>query len=248
MQDGVLYRGERVVIPTSLRREMKEKVHAGHLGINSCLRRARDLVYWPGTSSEIRQFVEMCSVCSTYHDKQTPEPIHLHDVPSHLWQKVDTDIFTWAGKNYLITVDYYSKFFELNYLPYTALSTVISKIKHHFARHSIPDMVVSDNRPHFTSAEFNKFAKKKWNLGHETISPGNSKANGAAEAAVKIAKRLMRKHSAANEDPYLGVLNWRNTPDDDTGSSPVHKIFGKQARTLLPTQLQKLRNFTTQDR
>ena len=93
MQDGVLYRGERVVIPTSLRREMKEKVHAGHLGINSCLRRARDLVYWPGMSSEIRQFVEMCGVCSTYLDKQTPEPIHLHDVPSHPWQKVGTDIF-----------------------------------------------------------------------------------------------------------------------------------------------------------
>ena len=220
VQDGVIYRGERVVIPTSLRREMKEKVHAGHLGINSCLRRARDLVYWLGMSSEIRQFVETCGVCSTYLDKQIPEPIHLHDVPSHPWQKVGTDIFTWAGRNYLITVDYYSKFFELDYLPDTASSTVISKIKHHFARHGIPDMVVSDNGLQFTSAEFSKFAKK-WNFGHQTITPGNSKANGAAEGAVKTAKRLMRKCSAANEDPYLGVLNWRNTLDEDTGSSPV---------------------------
>ena len=45
VQDGIVLRGERVVIPTSMRHEMKMKVHAGHTGINSCLRRARELIY-----------------------------------------------------------------------------------------------------------------------------------------------------------------------------------------------------------
>lgn len=239
LQDGVIYRGERVVIPVSLRRDIKIKVHAGHLGINACLRRARDLVFWPGMSAEIRQFVETCGVCATYADKQAPTPLHLNEVPSHPWQKVGTDIFTWAGRNYMVTVDYFSKFFELDYLQDMTSSTVISKIKHHFTRHGIPDVLVSDNGTPYTSAEFAKFTKK-WNFGHETISPGNSKANGAAEAAVKTAKRLMRKSKAAGEDPYLGLLNWRNTPSEDSGRSPNENIFGRRTRTLLPTSPNKL--------
>ena len=58
VQDGIVLRGERVVIPSSMKADMKRRIHAGHLGINSCLRRARDVVFWPGMSSEIRQFVE----------------------------------------------------------------------------------------------------------------------------------------------------------------------------------------------
>jgi hypothetical protein len=72
MTDGVIYRSDRVIIPTSLRAEMKKKIHAGHLGINSCLRRARDIIFWPGMSAEIRQHVEACDTCATYCDKHHP--------------------------------------------------------------------------------------------------------------------------------------------------------------------------------
>ena len=51
IHDGVVYRVDRIVIPTSLRREMKEKIH----NCNSRLRRARDVIFWPGMSAEIRQ-------------------------------------------------------------------------------------------------------------------------------------------------------------------------------------------------
>jgi len=60
VQNGILLRGERVIIPSSMRRDLLTKLHAGHLGINSCLRRARDVVYWPGMSAQIRQFVGSC--------------------------------------------------------------------------------------------------------------------------------------------------------------------------------------------
>ncbi|ELU14067.1 hypothetical protein CAPTEDRAFT_31280, partial [Capitella teleta] len=52
--------------PQSLHAETKKKVHAGHLGINSCLRRARDLIFWPGMSADIRQYVEACTTCAAY--------------------------------------------------------------------------------------------------------------------------------------------------------------------------------------
>lgn len=65
VSDGVIMRGERVVIPERLRKEMKKRVHTGHLGINACLRLARDVMYWPGMSSEVRQHIETCGTCAT---------------------------------------------------------------------------------------------------------------------------------------------------------------------------------------
>ena len=190
IQDGVLYRGDRVIIPDSLRREMKTKVHAGHLGINACLRRARDMIFWPGMSAEIRHHVETCGTCATYCDKQPTAPLVMQEVPTLPWQKISTALFTWEGKEHLVTVDHNSGFFEVDILPNISSETVIAAMKPHFARHGIPEGVTSDNGAQYTSASFKKFSSE-WRFTHETISPGNSQANGIAEAAVKVAKKIL---------------------------------------------------------
>jgi hypothetical protein len=233
LQDGIILRGERVVIPLSMRADMKRRIHLGHLGINSCLRRARDVVFWPGMTSEIRQYVESCTVCATVCDKQPAETLIMHDTCNRPWEKVGTDLFTIQDRNYLVTVDYCSHFFEVDYLPDTVAETVIRKLKHHFARHGIPDVLISDGGPQFTAQAFKKF-KETWQFQHIVTSPGNSKANGAAEAAVKIAKRLMRKCYVDHEDPYLGLLNLRNTPTEGLDISPAQRLFGRRTKTVMP--------------
>ena len=55
--DGIIMRGNRVVIPSEMIGEMKRKVHVGNLGVNSTLRLARDAIFWPGMSSDIRQYI-----------------------------------------------------------------------------------------------------------------------------------------------------------------------------------------------
>ena len=85
IQDGIIYRGDRIVAPKALRQDMKNRVHAGHLGINSCLRRARDLVYWPGMSAEIRQHVDTYGTCATYANKQPHETSVIIGVPDRPW-------------------------------------------------------------------------------------------------------------------------------------------------------------------
>ena len=77
---------------------MKKKVHIGHLCINSCIRRARDLIFWPGISTDIREYVEKCGTCPTYQDKQPSESLYVHETPEIPWQKVGTDLCLWAGK------------------------------------------------------------------------------------------------------------------------------------------------------
>ncbi|XP_033100411.1 uncharacterized protein K02A2.6-like [Anneissia japonica] len=171
VQDGVTLRAKRIVFPAQMRPRIKKKVHAGHMRINSCLRRARELVFWPGMSAQIRQFVESCNICATYSCKQSAEPLYQHPVPDRPWAKVGTYIFSIEGRDYLITTDYYSNFFEIDYLPETTSEAVITKMKHHFARHGLPDTVISDGGPQYTSG---KSFSARWNFQHNTSSPGNS--------------------------------------------------------------------------
>ena len=70
---------------------------------------------------------------------------------SHPWQKLAIDLFTWNERSFLVTVDYYSRFFEVDELTTTTSAAVIRKLSGHFARHGIPEVVVSDDGPQFTS-------------------------------------------------------------------------------------------------
>ena len=61
--NGVVLRGERIVIPSSMKKEMLERIHQGHMGIKKSKRRARDTLYWPGMNSQITDTVSRCTIC-----------------------------------------------------------------------------------------------------------------------------------------------------------------------------------------
>ena len=237
--DGIVYRADRVVIPASMRKEMKERIHIGHLGINSCIRRARDVMYWPGMSAEIRHYVETCGTCSTYCDAQPKESPIITEIPDRPWMKIATDLFEFGGKDYLVTVDCHSSFFEVDLLNDTSSNAIIMKLKAHFSRYGAPTTLLSDNGPQYISALFKQFSDE-WQFTHVTSSPGYSQSNGAAEAAVKTVKRLLRKCRALGEDPFLALLNLRNTPSENHTTSPAQRLFGQRTRSLLPTSEAKL--------
>jgi hypothetical protein len=92
---------------------------------------------------------------------------------------------------------------------------------------------VTDNSP-FASAEFHRFAKR-FEFRHTTSSPRYPQSNGRVENAVKTAKRLMIKAQETSTDPFLPLLEWRNTPSESFGQSPAQQMFGRRCRTLLPT-------------
>jgi hypothetical protein len=85
--------------------------------------------------------------------------------------------------NYLIAVDYYSNFIEVDYLPTMTSSQMIGILKKHFARYGIPSIVMSDNGPQFVSREFEVFLWN-WKVNHATYSSEHHKSNGKAEADV----------------------------------------------------------------
>ena len=120
------------------------------------------------------------------------------------------DIFIIEDKDFLITVDYTTNYFERDLLKDKTAEGIILKCKINFSRFGIPLEIITDNGPQFAAGKFKKFSEE-YNFTHETISPGNSKANGRAEAAVKIAKNMLIKSKRNEEDPYIGLLNIRNT-------------------------------------
>ena len=52
VQDGLVFKGNSVVIPKCLCADMKLKIHSSHLGIEAYLRRAHEFIYWPSMSAE----------------------------------------------------------------------------------------------------------------------------------------------------------------------------------------------------
>ena len=120
------------------------------------------------------------------------------------------------------------------------MSTVIKKLKCHFARQGIPDVVISDNGPQFACEKFTTFASE-WGFEHRPGSPGHQQTNGKAEAAVKEAKRPLRKAKDTRGDLYLAVLAQRNTPTESMGTSPAQRLRGRVCKTQLPTTKELLK-------
>ena len=85
---------------------------------------------------------------------------------------VATDLFQWDGADYLLIVDYCSRFIEFCRLPNTSSSMVIIRTKSIFARHGIPKSVQSDNGPQFSAMKYNKFTEE-WDFAHVTSTPYN---------------------------------------------------------------------------
>ena len=83
-----------IIIPQAIRPEIIARSHASHLGIESCLRKARDSVFWPGMNSEIREVILQCSVCAEFQQKNHKEPMQTTKFPDRPWSRVAIDIFT----------------------------------------------------------------------------------------------------------------------------------------------------------
>ena len=231
--NGVILKGERIVIPPYMRKEMLEKIHQGHMGIEKSKKHARDVLYWPGINSQIADKVSRCTTCLEHRNQNTKEPMIPSRIPSKPWALVATDLFTWDKCEYLIIVDYYLRFFEVAKLPDTKSTTVITHIKSAFARHGIPSEVISDNGPQYSSKDFKSFAGL-WEFKHTTTSPLNRQANGLVEKAVQTVKNLLTKAKQDNRDPYLGLLEYRNAPIDDV-ASPTQLLMSRRLRSIIPT-------------
>ncbi|XP_037558060.1 uncharacterized protein K02A2.6-like [Dermacentor silvarum] len=225
---GLLLRGTRIVFPPSLRKEVLQRLHTGHQGVVRCRARARESSWWPAISQDVETYVRRCPTC-TKHRPVANEDLLQTPLPERPWQVVGTHLLHHEGRNYIVAVDYYSRFFELEELCGTQTKHVVQFLSNLFARYGIPDILRSDNGPQYSSLEFLQFMSS-WGVRHVTSSPHYAQSNGEAERAVQTAKNIIRESTNVAE----GLLAHRATPGPE-GYSPAELLMGRKLKTNVPT-------------
>jgi len=116
ISDGILFKGEKIIVPMAMQSEMLRLMHSSHLGKAKTLSQARDISYWPGMSCQLKDVISACGICITYQRKSQKEPLIPYSVPDQPWSKLGANLFELQGKQYLVIVGYYSGFVELDLL------------------------------------------------------------------------------------------------------------------------------------
>ncbi|KAK2143548.1 hypothetical protein LSH36_832g00015 [Paralvinella palmiformis] len=84
--DGVICKGNKLLIPSVMRPRMVEKIYSSHLGVENSLRNASDILFWPSIRADIKAACENCPVCPQYAVQYQKEPMLSHPVPDLPWQ------------------------------------------------------------------------------------------------------------------------------------------------------------------
>ena len=246
VEDGLILKGERILIPPKVQRYILDRLHDGHQGSEKTKLRAKDCVFWLTINSDIDKYTKECSSCQEHRRSQTREPLIQHEVPSRPWQVLGTDLFHFNGENHLIVADYYSKFFVVRKVPTPCTSTaVVNLLAELFAEHGIPEKVVSDNGPQYDCEKFRTFSHT-WGFNHTTSSPRYPQSNGFIERTIQTVKNTLKKAKADGKDLNMALLCVRATPLDTDIPSPAELLYGRKIRGPLPIRIRN--TISTKDR
>ena len=216
----------RAFIPELEREAVLKDIHRGHQGENKCIRRAVEVVWWPGMTREIRELVKSCNDCMQ-HRKYPREPLMSTELPERPWWRLAVDLFEKDGHRYMVVVDYFSRFITVHELKETTNSEAVVRILQNlFCLLGIPNSIVSDNGPQFVSDTFREFTRV-WDIKHVTSSPKYPQSNGEAERAVQTVKGLMRKNVGLS----AALCSYRDPPLSN-GYSSAQLLFGRGMNSM----------------
>ena len=236
VEDGIILKGDRVVIPKSLQQETLKQLHTAHQGIEKTRLRARDTVYWNGITNDIERVTSRCPICQEHQKNQIPETLNPHEVPTQSWEVIGADFFELQGTHYLLIADYFSKYFVCRKMTSDCTSQrTIAVFKQVFSEQGIPRLLYTDNGPQFAAQQFKDFAKE-WCFDHTTSSPTYPKSNGYIERQVQTVKLALTKAKQDGKDPDLTLLCIRTTPISPKIPSPLELLTGRKPRGNLPTR------------
>lgn len=240
VENNCLLKGNKVVIPKSLKLKILKLLHKGHPGIVRSKLLARSYVWWNNIDKDLESYVNTCKVCQATQNSQPKSKLLHWQEPSGPWERVHVDFGYLNHENILIIYDTFSKWLEIFIIKnYTAKNT-IEKIRNVMARFGIMKTIVADNGPPFFSKEIASFCKEN-NINLLLTPPYSPSSNGFAERAVQIAKkgltRLKIDHNIRFENFQQEIdyflFNHRNTPTTVTKKSPAEVLFKFIPRTFL---------------
>ncbi|CAK1579538.1 unnamed protein product [Parnassius mnemosyne] len=236
LDNGSIMWGYRMVIPSYLRPIILKQLHSSHMGIVKTKGLARSYVWWPNIDADVEALCRSCETCASEADappRAPPNPWPY--LPP--WSRVHIDFLgPYKGKTYLVLIDSSSKWLEIIEVARTNATSIVKVLRSIFARFGLPLELVSDQGPPFTSIEFKSFLKN--NGIQQRFSPAYHPAsNGAAENAVKLCKRAIKKAYRDDVDIDTALqtflLSYRNSKQSSTGESPAMLLQRRSLRSRL---------------
>jgi hypothetical protein len=190
MYEGLVYMGERVVVPEPSRQRMLDTLHAAHQGTAAMRLRAERNLFWPNMSRDISGRRMSCLSCDETTPRQTSEPPITPIPPEYLFQYVCSDYFSVAGHNFCLVVDRFSNWLQV-YNGKGGAHNLISLLSTCFHSFGIPESLTSAGGPEYTAGNTKEFLEKL-GINRRLTSVGFPHANQKAERSVGTAKRVIR--------------------------------------------------------
>jgi len=237
--DEFLFVGSKLMVPMSKQTEILQKLHKSHQGIVKTKALAKTVVFWPGINNQIEEMIQSCVQCRENIEQQCRQPMMASEIPKYPFHTVAADLFSLDGSDFMLIVDYFSKWLIIEPLKTTTSLSVIQCFEKTFADFGVACVLRSDNGPQFTSQQFKIFLNEQ-GIEHLTSSPGYPQSNGCAERYVRTAKALLKKCKAEGKTFYGGLRNLRNTPISDKIPSPAVLLQGRVLPDTLPRDLKTL--------
>lgn len=234
INDHIIFRGHRILIPKSLQPAVLQELHSTHLGIVKMKSIARNYVYWRNIDQDIESMVKSCKNCADRRKLPQKAPLHQWEPASKPFQRIHID---YAGpmsdRYFFIVVDSFSKWLEVYITKKPPTSEKSIEFLHSYISHyGIPEELVSDNATTFTSQEFRQFASF-YQINQRFIAPGHPATNGQAERFVQFIKDKLKKladEPESIEEKLRSILfKYRITPTPN-GKTPSQMVFGETIR------------------
>ena len=232
IESGILMKNSKVLIPETLKQKFLMQIHQGHQGIEACRYRAREFVFWINLNNDLKELVEKCDICQSQQNSTAIIQKYVSEVPPHPWHTLGLDLFYFQRIDFLVVVDYFSKYLIVRKIPNSTSSAVIKELGMIFSEFGKPQIFRSDNGPCYLSQEF-KFFMQNFLIEHRTSSPHYPQSNGLAESMVKVSKNLIEK--AVRQDlPWNQLLlDYRCIPISSEIPSPAEILFGRKLRSSI---------------
>ncbi|XP_011860169.1 PREDICTED: uncharacterized protein K02A2.6-like [Vollenhovia emeryi] len=163
---------------------------------------------------------------------------HHWEYPKGPWERVHIDYAgPVAGMMLLVIVDAYSKWIEVKITNSTTTSSTIAILDKLFAAHGVPVIIVSDNGPQFTAAEFKTFLQTTGVKFHKLTAPYYPATNGQAERYVQTVKDALNAMSTTRSSLQRNVneflRQYRKAPHSTTGQPASLLFLGRNIRTRI---------------
>ena len=236
VEDGLILKGTRIVIPAKKHKAIPKLICGGHLGLYECKLHAKDTVYWPWLNDQLEKHVLNCKLCLKYsHSKYKQEPsLSLsQEVTLYPWTELVTDIFHFKGASYLLVADYTSRFLVVHKFTSMTGQHIAIQCKLIFSKYGWPEALISENVPCYTAEVFTNLMRE-YNVNHITSSPHYPQWNELAEKYVQIVKNLFykaKKEGKGFVHMFNGMLY---APLSNSLQSLMQILSSRSARSDLP--------------